>query len=49
MLVKTGDAVEVRQPLFLVHAETPGELDYAMEYLSAVRGVVSLEREVVET
>jgi thymidine phosphorylase len=49
MLVKTGDAVEVRQPLFLVHAETPGELDYAMEYLSANRGVVSLEREVVET
>jgi thymidine phosphorylase len=30
--VKVGQTVEVGQPLFTVHAQTPGELAYALEY-----------------
>jgi thymidine phosphorylase len=33
--VRIGDAVEAGQPLFTLHAETPGELAYAQEYLAA--------------
>ena len=33
--VRLGDEVTVRQELFTVHAETPGELDYALEYAAA--------------
>jgi thymidine phosphorylase len=32
MHVKLGQAIEVGEPLFTVHAETPGELEYALEY-----------------
>jgi thymidine phosphorylase len=33
--VKLGDRVEQGMPLFTVHAEAPGELDYAFDYLAA--------------
>ena len=41
--VRTGDRVVVGQPLFTVHAEAPGELAYALEYLGKQQGIVMLE------
>jgi thymidine phosphorylase len=38
-----GRAVEVGDRLFTVHAESPGELAYAMEYLSHHPGIVTIE------
>ena len=38
--VRIGEAVAVGDPLYTVHAETPGELDYALEYAAANRDVV---------
>ena len=32
MHVRLGDRVEAGQPLYTIHAETPGELDYALEF-----------------
>ena len=40
--VRTGDAVVRGQPLFTVHAEAEGELDYALDYL-ARHSIVLLE------
>ena len=42
--VRVGDAVERGQPLFTVHAESKGELDYALEYLARQENIVVLER-----
>jgi thymidine phosphorylase len=42
--VRTGDRVERGQPLFTVHAQAPGELAYAIDYLARQSGVVALER-----
>jgi thymidine phosphorylase len=33
--VRIGDAVEPGQPLFTLHAESPGELAYARRYLES--------------
>lgn len=33
--VRIGDSVEAGEPLFHVHARSPGELEYALEYASA--------------
>jgi thymidine phosphorylase len=41
--VRLGDAVEAGQPLFTIHAETPGELDYALAYLSSQPPVVGID------
>ena len=41
--VRIGDRVERGQPLFTVHAEAPGELAYALEYLARQTGIVVLE------
>ena len=30
-----GDVVNIGDPLFEIHAETPGELDYARDYASS--------------
>ena len=38
--VRLGQSVERGQPLFTLHAETPGELAYAREYLTAHADVV---------
>jgi thymidine phosphorylase len=38
-----GARVERGQPLFTLHAEAPGELDYALEYLAAHPDIVRVE------
>lgn len=38
-----GFKTEVGQPLYTVHAETAGELDYALEYVSRNAGIISVE------
>ena len=35
LLVRVGDTISVKQPLFVLHAETPGELDYSLEFVRA--------------
>ena len=41
--VRLGDTVERGQPLFTLHAETPGELAYAQEYLAAHPDIVVIK------
>ena len=41
--VHVGDAVSAEQPLFTLHAESPGELAYAMEYVSRHPDIVVVE------
>ena len=43
MHVRVGDIVEVGQPVCTLHAETPGELDYALDYAAATDDVVRIE------
>lgn len=38
-----GFKTEAGQPLYTVHAETAGELDYALEYVSRNAGIISVE------
>ncbi|WP_292447828.1 hypothetical protein [Mesorhizobium sp.] len=33
--VRIGDSVQAGEPLFHVHARSPGELEYALDYASA--------------
>ena len=40
--VKLGMPVEAGQPLFTLHAEAPGELDYALRYLASQTGIVAV-------
>jgi thymidine phosphorylase len=40
--VKLGDAVDKGQPLFAIHAEARGELDYALAYATANPDMVDL-------
>ncbi|HET6805518.1 MAG TPA: thymidine phosphorylase family protein [Frateuria sp.] len=40
--VRLGDPVVVGQPLFTLHAQSPGELAYAMEYVSRHPDIVHL-------
>ncbi len=42
--VRVGDRVIQGQPLFTVHAEAPGELAYALDYLATQNGIVMLEQ-----
>lgn len=42
MHVKVGDVVETGQPLFELHAETKGELEYALAYVRANPDVVTV-------
>lgn len=44
MLVRVGDRVSEQQPLFNVHAETRGEMAYAMEYLAENRDIVAVQK-----
>ena len=37
------DRVSTGQPLFTVHAQSPGELAYAMEYVARHPAIVCLE------
>lgn len=44
--VKIGDVVEPDEPLFTVHAETPGELNYSLEYVNGrAHEIINLEHE----
>lgn len=43
MHVRRGTAVEAGQPLFTIHAESRGELTYALNYLDAHRDAVRVE------
>ena len=43
MHVQLGDLVTSDQPLFTLHAEAPGELEYAKRYLDEQPGIVVLE------
>jgi thymidine phosphorylase len=40
--VRVGDRVAPGQPLFTVHAQAPGELAYALDYLARQEGIVVL-------
>jgi thymidine phosphorylase len=42
MYVKVGEVVAKGQPLFSVHAEEPGELDYALAYVTANSGTIKV-------
>ena len=41
--VRVGDRVDVGAPLFSLHADTPGELDYALGYLASHPDIVLIE------
>lgn len=41
--VKMGDGVEAGQPVMTVHAETPGELEYALAFERASPAILQLE------
>ena len=41
--LRLGDSVAVGQPLYTVHAQTPGERDYALAYARAHSDILSLE------
>jgi len=43
MHTRLNALVDVGQPLFTVHAESPGELAYALDYLGAYREAIRLE------
>lgn len=38
-----GASVRAGDPLLSIHAETPGELDYARGYLRANPGIITLD------
>ena len=40
--VKLGESVEKDQPLFTIHAEAAGELDYALAFAHANPDVISV-------
>ena len=44
MLAETGAAVEKGQPLFTVHAEASGELDYAMDYITSQEDIITIRQ-----
>lgn len=46
LLVRVGDWVDKGQPLYELHAETPGELAYALAYAESQTGVLTLSEEV---
>jgi thymidine phosphorylase len=47
--VKIGDRVEQYQPLLTIHAENAGELNYAVDYLTDHKLVLTLSDEACET
>ncbi|MDF1856363.1 thymidine phosphorylase family protein [Pseudooceanicola sp.] len=46
LLVRIGDWVDKGQPLYELHAETPGELAYALAYAESQTGVLTLSEAV---
>ena len=47
MHVRLGDEVERGQPLFTMHADTTGELHYALDFLETHQETMSVEERVV--
>ena len=45
LLVKQGQRVDRGQTLFTLHAEAPGELDYALRYLNDQKEIIAISRE----
>jgi thymidine phosphorylase len=43
MHVRLGDDVAAGQPVCTVHAETLGELEYAVEYAASAEDIVRIE------
>jgi thymidine phosphorylase len=43
--VKVGDHIEKNQPLYIVYAESLGELDYAISYVDAVNNIITIKVE----
>ena len=43
LMVRLGAAVQVGQPLYVVHAETVGELAYASEFANQNPGIIEME------
>lgn len=43
MKARVGDQVDKAQPLFELHAESPGELEYALAYVEEHDGIISVE------
>jgi thymidine phosphorylase len=43
MHVRLGDPVEVGQPVCTLHAVTPGELNYALDYAASTEDIVEIE------
>jgi thymidine phosphorylase len=43
LFVRLGDTIEVGQPLFTLYAESPGELDYALSFISQQDSLVMVE------
>ena len=41
--VRVGDAVQTGQPLFTLHAENPGELSYALDYVTPRPDIVRVD------
>ncbi|HET9062146.1 MAG TPA: thymidine phosphorylase, partial [Candidatus Binatia bacterium] len=41
--VRLGQRVVRGEPLYTVHAETPGELEYALEFATGKSDVVTIE------
>jgi thymidine phosphorylase len=46
MKVRVGDRVERGQPLYELHAETPGELEDAEAYVTAQSAIVQIQEGV---
>ncbi len=42
---RVGDLVERGQPLYMIHAEAPGELQYALAYARSQTDIVRVEVE----
>jgi thymidine phosphorylase len=38
-----GDRIEAGEPLFILHGEAPGELEYTLEYLAANPTIFTIE------
>lgn len=43
MTVRLGDEVAAGQPLMIVHAQSPGELAYALDYANRNADLVEIE------
>lgn len=41
--LRLGDTARAGQPLFHVHAQTPGEMEYAMDYIKANPDIIAIE------